>query len=84
LPRHPLRGKDGDLWSRIIIVALWFSLAALFVLAAAGCASPMRERATIDLAQHQAEVANLKLQCVEAMLKLDAMYRRATAGETLQ
>jgi hypothetical protein len=72
------------MWSRIIIVALWFSLAALFVLAAAGCASPMRERATIDLAQHQAEVANLKLQCVEAMLKLDAIYRRATAGETLQ
>ena len=44
----------------------------------------MPERATIDLAQHQAEVANLKLQCVEAMLKLDAIYRRATAGETLQ
>ena len=72
------------MWSRIVIVALWFPLAALFVLAAAGCASPMRERPTIDLAQHQAEVANLKLQCVEAMLKLDAMYRRATAGETLQ
>ena len=50
---------------------------------AAGCASPMPERATIDLAQPQAEVANLKLQCVETMLKLNAIYRRA-AGETLQ
>ena len=48
------------MWSRIIIVALWFSLAALFVLAAAGCASPMRDRLTIDLAQHQAEVVNLQ------------------------
>jgi hypothetical protein len=43
----------------------------------------MPERATIDLAQPQAEVANLKLQCVETMLKLNAIYRRA-AGETLQ
>ena len=50
---------------------------------AAGCASPMPERATIDLAQHQAEVANLSSQCVETMLKLNAIYRRA-AGETLQ
>ena len=57
------------MWSRIIVVAVWFSLAAVFVLAVAGCASPMRERATMDLAQHQAEVANLKLQCVEAILK---------------
>jgi hypothetical protein len=72
------------MWSRIIGVAFWFSLAAVFALAAAGCASPMPERATIDLAQHQAEVASLKLQCVEAMLKLDAIYRRAAAGETLQ
>ena len=71
------------MWSRIIVVAFWFALAALFVLAAAGCASPMRDRPTIDLAQHQADVANLKLQCVEAMQKLDAIYRRV-AGETLQ
>jgi hypothetical protein len=71
------------MWSRIIVVAFWFSLAAVFVLAAAGCASPMQERVTLDLVQHQAEVANLKRQCIEAMLKLDAIYRRA-AGETLQ
>jgi hypothetical protein len=44
------------MWSRIIVVAFWFSVAAVFALAAAGCASPMPERATIDLAQHQAEV----------------------------
>ena len=71
------------MWSRIIIVVFWLSLAAVFVLAVAGCASPMRERATIDLAQHEAEMANLKLQCVEAVLKLDAIYSRA-AREMLQ
>ena len=68
------------MWSRIIVVAFWLSQAALFVLAAAGCASPMRERATIDLAEHQAEVANLKLQCVDAVLKLDAEWRKAAAA----
>ena len=71
------------MWSRIIVVAFWFALAALFVLAAAGCASPMRDRLTIDWPSTRPKWSTCKLQCVEAMLNLDAIYRRV-AGETLQ
>jgi hypothetical protein len=81
------------MWSRIIVVAFWLSVVAVFALAAVGCApSAARRRLRVAYAGEShdrpgpapgAEVANLKLPCVEAMLKLDAIYRRA-AGETLQ
>jgi hypothetical protein len=32
------------MWSKIIVVAFWFSVAAVFALAAAGCAPPAARR----------------------------------------